>query len=51
MTLWRHEFLEVLVRMALSKFKGNKPDKAVEMLIQELLEKYVPQPWQEFRDQ
>lgn len=54
-TLWRHEFLEVLVRMAVSKYaisgSGVTAAQAVELLIEDLLSKYVPQPWQEFRDQ
>lgn len=54
MTMWRHEFLEALVRMAVTKYKmvapGLPPHQALEQLIRMVVTNYTPAPWQEFRD-
>jgi len=58
-TLYRYEFLEVMIRISNAKFKDN-PDRedrvdtfaeALEMMLDTVLEKYELKPWQAFRDQ
>ena len=43
--------MEVLVRIALIKYKGRSPAEATEELIKKILGKYVAPSAQEFRDQ
>jgi hypothetical protein len=54
MTMWRHEFLESLVRIAIAKYKlidpNLRPHEALDRLIGEILSNWSPLPAQEFRD-
>lgn len=52
--LFRHEFLEILVRLSLAKYfqtgLAKTPVEALNMIIDLILEKYKLEEWQQFRD-
>ena len=52
--LFRHEFLEILLRISNVKFKDTGVvstfAEALQIMLDEILEKYAVKPWQIFRD-
>lgn len=54
--LFRHEFLEVMIRIANAKYReelgsASSYSEALEMMLEDICEKFVKHPWQEFRDE
>ena len=53
-TLFRHEFLEILVRIAAAKYKetgrARSYSQALRMMVESIITNYETRPWQEFRD-
>jgi hypothetical protein len=53
-SLFRHELLEILIRIAITKYRDtgivSSPSEALEILINNIIPKFSAKPWQEFRD-
>lgn len=54
-TLFRHEFLEIMIRISNAKYRETKKvetySEALSIMIKSIIEKYSTKPWQEFRDE
>ena len=54
-TLFRHEFLEIMIRISNAKYRetdrASSYHEALEMLLESMIKKYETKPWQEFRDE
>lgn len=53
-TLFRHEFLEIMIRISNAKYRETKVvgtySEALKMMLDSIIDKFAPRPWQEFRD-
>ena len=53
-TLFRHEFLEMFIRISNAKYRDSgrakSSSEALEYLLTECIPKFSPKPWQDFRD-
>lgn len=54
-TLFRHEFLEILVRISNAKYKEtgrvSTNHQALNFIIDSIIDNFEARPWQEFRDE
>ena len=53
-TLFRHEFLEIMIRLASSKYRESgraaSYNEALDIMLESIIPKFQRKPWQEFRD-